>query len=257
MVIFSNAKINIGLNITEKRSDSFHNIESIFYPVDLKDILEIVKSDSGLQFKNTGIVVDSLPEDNLIIKAYNLIAKDYDIQSVKIHLHKTIPIGAGLGGGSSNSVFMLKLLNDFFELSISNEQLTSYARQLGSDCAFFVKNIPIFASEKGDIFSDIDLDLSDYKIVVKNPNIFVSTQEAYSGIVPQIAEISLKNLIKRPISEWKHTIKNDFEKEIFKKYPKIKELKDEFYNKGAIYASMSGSGSSVYGIFEKDKSIKN
>lgn len=251
MVIFSNAKINIGLNIIEKRSDGFHNIESIFYPVDLKDVLEIVKSDSGIEFTNTGIVVDSLPEDNLIIKAYNLIKQDYDIQPVKIHLHKIIPIGAGLGGGSSNAVAMLKLLNTFFKLDISNEQLTSYARQLGSDCAFFVKNIAVFASEKGDVFSDIDLDLSNYTIIIKNPNIFVSTQEAYSGIVPQTAEISLKSLIKKPISEWKYTIKNDFEKEIFKKYPKIAELKDEFYKKGAIYASMSGSGSSVYGIFEK------
>jgi len=253
MVVFSNAKINIGLNITEKRFDGFHNIESIFYPIDLKDVLEVVKSENGLQFKNTGIVVDSLPKDNLIIKAYNLIAKDYDIQPVKIHLHKTIPIGAGLGGGSSNSVFMLKLLNNFFELNISDEILTNYARQLGSDCAFFVKNIPVFASEKGDVFSDINLDLSDYKIIVKNPNIFVSTQEAYSGIVPKNAELSLKDLITRPISEWKNFIKNDFEKEIFKKYPKIKDLKDDFYKNGAIYASMSGSGSSVYGIFEKDR----
>ncbi len=251
MVIFSNAKINIGLNITERRDDGFHNIESIFYPIDLKDVLEIVKSDNGIQFTNMGIVVDSLPEDNLIIKAYNLIAQDYDIQLVKIHLHKIIPIGAGLGGGSSNAVYMLKLLNNFFELNISNEQLTNYAKQIGSDCAFFVKNIPTFASQKGDVFSNIELDLSDYKIIVKNPSIFVSTQEAYSGIVPKKADSSLKDLINRPISEWKNTIKNDFETEIFKKYPKIKQLKTDFYNQGAIYASMSGSGSSVYGIFEK------
>ncbi len=257
MVIFSNAKINIGLNIIEKRTDGFHNIESVFYPIGYKDVLEIIKADKKLSFNNTGIVIDAKLEDNLIIKAYNLIKNDYDIAPVKIHLHKTIPIGAGLGGGSSNAVYMLKLLNNFFELNINNSKLTDYARKIGSDCAFFVKNTPVFAFQKGDEFSEINIDLSGYNIVVIKPNVFVGTKEAYAGIVPEKTKNSLKEQIRRPIAEWKNNIKNDFEFGIIKKYPEIAQIKNDLYKQGAIYTSMSGSGSSVYGIFDKQSTFVN
>ena len=259
MVVFTNAKINIGLNIIEKRNDGFHNIQSVFYPIKLKDILEIVKIEdensektNNYVYNNTGIIIESPEPENLIIKAFNLLSKDYKIPSIKIHLHKIIPIGAGLGGGSSNAAYMLRLLNSFFDLQITNLQLTEYARKLGSDCAFFIENKPVYATQKGDFFSDINLNLDNYKIIVQKPNVNISTKEAYSGIKPKKPEKDLKKLIELPIYEWKYNIVNDFEKSIFKKYPEIEKLKKDFYDSGAIYSSMTGSGSAVYGIFKKD-----
>lgn len=252
MIIFSNAKINIGLNIAEKRNDGFHNIETIFYPINLKDVLEVTENTSKNEFINTGLVVDTQPENNLIIRAYNLLASDFELKPLKIHLHKNIPFGAGLGGGSSNATNMLKLLNNFFELKLNNRQISNYARQIGSDCAFFVENKPVFAYEKGDIFEPINLDLSAYKIILAKPEVFIGTKEAYAGIKPRKPKISLKELINQPIENWKNLIENDFEKSVFAKYTEIKKLKTKFYEMGAIYASMSGSGSSVYGIFAKN-----
>ena len=262
MIIFSNAKINIGLNIIEKRADGFHNLESIFYPIELSDVLEIIPSNENnylsenkyvpeYVFTNTGIIIDSPEKDNLIIKALKLILEDYKIPNIKIHIHKNISLGAGLGGGSSNATYMLRLLNSYFKLNISDEKLTNYARQLGSDCAFFIKNKPVYATQKGDVFTNINFSLERYKIVVVRPKIHVSTIDAYKGIVPKKREKHLPDLIKLPITEWKNYIFNDFEETIFVKYPEIRKIKNDLYKKGALYASMSGSGGAVYGIFNK------
>lgn len=258
MLAFPNAKINIGLNIIEKRPDGFHNILSIFYPISLCDILEIIKDEGSnkgkLQFQSTGLEIPS-DSTNLCIKAYNLLKSSHrqiNLSAVKNHLHKIIPIGAGLGGGSSDAVYTLKILNDLFELSLSEEAMLNYARQLGSDCPFFVINKPVLAYEKGDKFAEIDLNLKGYFLVLVYPNVQISTQQVYSMIIPKKPHTSIKDVIKLPITEWKNFLFNDFEPLIFKKYPLIKEIKTQLYNLGAIYASMTGSGSAVYGIF-KDK----
>lgn len=252
MVVFPNAKINIGLNVVEKRSDSFHNIESIFYPVmELYDVLDVVKSNQlGVDFVSTGIEIPATEgEKNLCERAYDLLQNDFDISGVKVHLHKVIPIGAGLGGGSSDAAFMLKALNELFELNITNKKLINYAQHLGSDCAFFIENKPVYAYNKGDEFELIDLDLSAYEIKINYPDIHISTSEAYSGIVPQPSSEQLKQLIKQPIESWRDKIKNDFEKSIFPNHSKIKELKAKMYHDGAKFASMTGSGSAVFGVF--------
>lgn len=251
MIVFPNAKINIGLNVVEKRTDGFHNIESIFYPVmELFDVLEIIQADK-LQFSSFGIAIPGSESDNLCLKAYQLIQSDYKISPVHIHLHKVIPIGAGLGGGSSDAGFTLKALNQLFELHLPDYQLINYARKLGSDCAFFIKNTPVYAFGKGDEFEPIDLDLSKFDIKIEYPNIHIGTVEAYADIHSKPSSKSLKNLIKLPIENWKNLVKNDFEDSIFLNHPQIKALKEKFYTEGAIYASMTGSGSAVFGIFKK------
>lgn len=254
MIAFPNAKINIGLNIIEKRKDGFHNIESIFYPIfDLVDILEIIelKTKSSPQFSSSGISIPGEASFNLCLKAYNLLKEEYDIPIVAIHLHKIIPIGAGLGGGSADAAFTLKLLNDLFKLNLSDEILIEYARKLGSDCAFFIKNKPLYAFGKGDEFEDINLNLSTYKIKIEYPSIHIGTAEAYKGIKPFKSKLQLKEIINQPINSWKKSIKNDFESSIFLNYPEIEQLKLKFYEEGAVYTSMTGSGSAVYGIFKK------
>ena len=251
MIVFPNAKINIGLNVVEKRADGFHNIESIFYPIaNLYDVLEVVKNDS-LQFTSSGIEMPGSIESNLCVKAFKMLKVDYEIPFVKIHLHKAIPIGAGLGGGSADAAFMLKALNDLFELNLTTTQLLYYARKLGSDCAFFVENKPVYAYNKGDEFEDLILDLSCYDIKIEYPNIHIGTAEAYSGIVPKLSEQNIKDLIKEPILNWGRTVLNDFEKSVFPSHPLIKKTKERMYNDGAIFASMTGSGSAVFGVFEK------
>lgn len=256
MICFPNAKINIGLNIVEKRPDGFHNIETIFYPIDLKDVLEFVESDS-MAFNNSGIAVDGDMDSNLCIKAYNILAKNHDLPKINIHLHKVIPFGAGLGGGSSDAAFMLNALNTHFDLNLTTDELKSYASEIGSDCAFFVENTPAFARGKGNMLNSISLDLKGYYLVLINPGIHISTPEAYANVVPQYPETSLKELIKRPIETWEDCICNDFENSIFPKYPEIKEIKDKLYRQGAVYAAMSGSGSSVFGIFKEPIDIKD
>jgi len=250
MIIFPNAKINIGLNVTERRSDGYHNLETIFYPVQIKDALEIVVADK-LSFESSGLEIPGRVEDNLCIKGYHLVKKDFDIPPVKIHLHKHIPIGAGLGGGSADAAFFIKLVNGKFNLGLSDEQMTGYARQLGADCAFFVENKPVFAFEKGDEFEPIKLDLSSYKIVLVMPPVHVSTSEAYRGVKPAPVKQSLLELIYKPIEEWKKYIKNDFEESVFKNHIEIRGVKAALYEAGALYASMSGSGASVFGIFRQ------
>ena len=250
MIIFPNAKINIGLNITERRTDGYHNLETIFYPINIKDALEVVASDK-LSFTSSGLDIPGREEDNLCIKGYHLLKQDHDLPPVSIHLHKNIPIGAGLGGGSADAAFFIKLMNEQFSLGLSVDDMTGYARQLGADCAFFIENKPVFAFEKGDEFEPIKLDLSNYKIVLVMPDVHISTSEAFRGIKPIPIKDTLLELITEPITEWKKHIKNDFENSIFKNHAEIRGVKASLYEAGAIYASMSGSGASVFGIFEQ------
>ncbi len=250
MLTLCNAKINIGLNITEKRHDGFHNIESIFYPININDSLEIIES-KKTSFTSYGIDIPGNNDDNLCLKAYNLINQHFNLPSVKIILQKNIPIGAGLGGGSSDAANTIKLLNDKFKLNLSDETMIEYARQLGSDCAFFIKNRPIYAHSKGDVFEDIRFSLSDYKILLVYPNLHINTKEAYSLVKPQKPEHSIREIVKKPVSEWKDFLFNDFEKPLLEKYKNLKEIKELMYRNGAIYASMTGSGSAIYGIFNE------
>lgn len=261
MVCFPNAKINIGLNVIRKRPDGYHDIESVFFPISLCDVLEVIESSGAsipIQFQSSGIPIPGNINDNLCVRAYNLIAKNYQLPSIKIHLHKTIPIGAGLGGGSSDAAFFIKLLNEKFELGLSWGEQHNYARQLGSDCSFFVTNKPVFAQEKGDKYERIELDLNGYNLLLIYPNINVSTAEAYAGLEPMKPGSSLENdIMKLPVSKWKNVIKNDFEESVFKKNPIVKSMKQKLYDHGAVYASMTGSGSAVYGLFDKPVDLKN
>jgi len=260
MICFPNAKINIGLNIIEKRTDGFHNIESIFYPTGFCDVLEIIENraeEEKIVFTNTGIQIKGKIKDNLCIKAYYLLAEEYNIPSVKIHLHKLIPFESGLGGGSADAAFTLKCLNSIFNLNISNEKLFNYAMRIGSDCGFFIENKPAYVEGRGELLNNIDLNLSKYYLVILNPSIHINTKEAYSKVTPEIPAISLIKYCNTPVTEWNQYIKNDFENYVFVKHPGIKECRDLLYKNGAIYASMTGSGSAVYGIFSKKINISN
>ena len=254
MITFPNAKINLGLNIVEKRPDGYHNLETIFYPIILQDALEVNKSthaDERVHLSVSGNGIDGDPKDNLVVKAYNLIAEDHDLPPVDIHLFKHIPTGAGLGGGSSDCAFMIKLLNEKFALNMNVEQMEKYAAKLGADCAFFIQNQPVFATGIGNIWEPIEISLSGYHLVLVKPDIFVSTKEAYAKVRPSRPEVSLKDIIRQPIETWKDTMKNDFEDSVFFQYPEIAAIKDEMYDLGAVYAAMSGSGSAVYGLFKE------
>lgn len=258
MLTFPNAKINIGLNIVEKRPDGFHNIESVFYPVNWCDALEIVPSEQ-FHFQSSGLPIPGDTNNNLCIKAYHLLNNSQSKMAQKaahFHLHKIIPMGAGLGGGSADGAFALKILNEIFELGLSKAELQSYARLLGSDCAFFIENRPVFCFNKGDEFEEISLNLKGKFIVLVNPAIHISTAEAYAGVKPRKAEISLKEALKLPLNKWEGLIKNDFEENLLWKYPTIAATKKTLYKQGALYASMTGSGSTVYGIFETEKDLK-
>ncbi|QHT70295.1 4-(cytidine 5'-diphospho)-2-C-methyl-D-erythritol kinase [Rhodocytophaga rosea] len=254
MVTFPNAKINLGLYVTEKRPDGFHNIESCFYPVQWTDILEIIPA-QGFAFSSTGIAIPGDPATNLCAKAYHLMQKDHSLPPVHIHLHKTIPIGAGLGGGSADGAFTIKVLNSLFNLGLQTPEMEAYARPLGSDCAFFIRNEPVYCFGKGDQFEDIQVDLSQYFIVLVNPQVHVGTAEAYAGIIPKQPEYAVKETLALPIQNWKYRLSNDFETTVCAKYPVIRDIKNTLYAQGALYASMSGSGSTVYGIFEKEKDV--
>ena len=250
MVTFPNAKINIGLDILARRPDGYHDIASCFYPIPWTDILEVIPAEH-MQFELSGLAIPGNSEDNLCQKAYHLLRTHFEIPAVRIHLHKLLPTGAGLGGGSADGAYTLRLLNDIFELSLSQTELESYAAQLGSDCPFFIKNQPVYAQGRGYDFSEIKLDLSGMYIFIVKPPIHVSTQEAYAGIVPDTPGQSVKSILENdPIASWKDSLKNDFEASIFKKYPAIAAIKDKLYEQGAVYASMSGSGAALYGLFD-------
>ena len=251
MILFPNAKINIGLNIVSKRSDGYHNLETVLYPLAIRDAIEVVEA-KKLAFTSSGINIPGETNDNLCLKAYHLIKQDFNIPPVHIHLHKHIPIGAGLGGGSSDASFLIKLLNEKFSLGLDNLKMEAYASEIGSDCAFFIQNKPAYAIAKGEELSLIDLDLCPYFIVLVMPGVQVSTAGAYQGIKPKPAQENLIESIKLPVSEWKSVIKNDFETSVFLKYPIISTIKEILYEAGALYASMTGSGASVYGIFNKE-----
>ncbi len=258
MICFPNCKINLGLSVTNKRPDGFHNIETVLYPVQLFETLEIIKaSDNKFSFQTSGLTIKGNIDNNLCLKAYKILAEDFDLPPVKIYLYKNIPIGAGLGGGSADAAFMIKLLNDLFQLFLSSDKIKYYARQLGSDCAFFIDNKAVFAFEKGDLFEQINLNLKNYFIAIVKPDIHINTSKAYSGIKPVKKEKSIKEIIELPVYEWKFNLFNDFEKSIFKTYPEIKNIKAKLYDSGAVYSAMSGSGSAVYGIFENQIDLKD
>lgn len=253
MVVFPNAKINLGLYVVEKRPDGFHNLETIFYPAPWRDALEVVPATGNETTLNiTGLAVDAPTEKNLVMRAYKLLANEYNLPKLDIYLHKAIPFGAGLGGGSADAAFMLTMLNQLFELGISEDKLAEYAATLGSDCAFFVYNYPMIASGRGEILSPIKVDLSGYTIVLVKPPFGISTPEAFAGITPKKPKIPLTEAISQPIERWKDVLFNDFEPHLFRNHPQLAAIKQQLYDKGAIYAAMSGSGSTIFGLFDKE-----
>lgn len=280
MIVFPNCKINLGLRILNKREDGYHNLETVFYPVQLRDALEVVRRDDGrwttddgktlsgvegsvgviersrendISFTSTGLPIAGDEANNLCIKAYRLLKKDFpSLPSIQMHLHKAIPMGAGLGGGSADGAFALKLLNEKFQLSLSTERLIDYALKLGSDCPFFIINKPCYATGRGEIMERVQLDLSAYKFVIVNPGIHVNTGWAFGQLqLNNSKRVDLKQIIQQPVDTWKEQLINDFEEPVCKAHPEIATTKQQLYDAGAVYASMTGSGSTVYGIFEK------
>ena len=252
MLVFPNAKINLGLNITGIRTDGFHDIETEMIPIALCDALEIISSDGKkVEFRSSGLLIPGNEKENLCIQAYTLLKEEFHIPAVKIHLHKVIPMGAGLGGGSSDAAWSLKLLNAIFNLNLTANRLLDYARLLGSDCAFFIENIPVFATGKGDQFEKVPLNLQGYSIAVIVPPVHVSTAEAYKTVSVKKPAEDIRYIMKEHPREWKDRLINDFEGPVFQRYSILKKIKGDLYNAGAVYASMSGSGSAVFGLFER------
>lgn len=252
MICFPNAKINLGLHITSKRKDGFHEIETCMYPIPLFDALEIIIDQKKTSFNTSGISIPGNQKDNLILKAYQLLKKDFpNLPAVNVHLHKNIPIGAGLGGGSADGAFALTLMNNLFDLILDDFFLEEYAAVLGSDCPFFIENTPKIAKGRGEILEEVSLDLKGIHLVLINPGIHIGTKEAYAGVMPSIPSESIEEVLKDK-SRWKENLKNDFEPSILSAYPEIQTIKETLYSSGAFYASMSGSGSSVFGLFEKE-----
>ncbi|MBW3544417.1 MAG: 4-(cytidine 5'-diphospho)-2-C-methyl-D-erythritol kinase [Bacteroidetes bacterium] len=261
MILFPNAKINLGLNITAKRKDGFHDIVSCLYPIGWQDVLEVIGAQKKTELKVSGHEIPGstdkgVDKNNLVFRAYELLRKDYDLPPVQIHLHKLIPIGAGLGGGSANAAFMLKAVNEMFQLFLDDFILEDYASRLGSDCPFFIRNKPVLALERGDVFEELQLNLQGSHLLVVKPSVHVSTAEAYAGVKPRMPKHSIREVLEtQPISAWRELLHNDFEDSIFPKYPQIRDLKTQLYDSGALYASMSGSGSAVYGIFQDNPPV--
>ena len=257
MLRFPNCKINLGLSVTRKRADGYHDIETVFYPLTghntpLRDVLEVVPA-TATQLHMSGLAVAGNNEDNLVWKAYQLLKADFaeKVPPLDIYLHKVLPMGAGLGGGSADGAFMLKLLNDYCTLRLSNEQLTRYALQLGSDCPFFILNTPQYATGRGEVMTGITLDHSAYSIQLLCPVLHVSTGKAFGMLTPAPARFDLRQLATLPITEWKECVANDFEGPVFAQHPVLATIKEQLYEQGALYASMSGSGSAIFGIFNK------
>jgi 4-diphosphocytidyl-2-C-methyl-D-erythritol kinase len=251
MIQFPNCKINLGLSILAKRADGYHELETVFYPIAVSDALEILPSDN-LTLTQTGIAVPGDPDQNLCLKAYHLLKKDFpQLPAVQMHLHKNIPMGAGLGGGSSDGTSALLILNQQFSLGLNDRQLIDYASQLGSDCPFFVYNKACHATGRGEILTPINLDLSNYQFLLVHPGTPISTAWAFQQLNPNAKSESIQSIIEKPISDWKNYLINDFEAPVFKAEPTLSNIKAQLYQIGALYASMSGSGSSLYGIFPK------
>jgi 4-diphosphocytidyl-2-C-methyl-D-erythritol kinase len=261
MIFYPNCKINIGLRVLSKRADGFHDIESIFYPVKWCDILEVMPltsaPDGQINFETSGIQIPGHAVDNLCVKAYELIKHDYLLPALSVHLHKIIPLGAGLGGGSADAAFFIKAINDITEINLSFGEMHHYAKILGSDCSFFINSKPALALQKGDDLEPVAIDLTAYYICIVYPAINMNTKEAYARIKPSNDGPSLEELILEPMATWKNTIKNDFETALGDNASLINEIKNKLYTNGAIYASMTGSGSAVYGIFAAQTNLKN
>lgn len=258
MLTFSSCKINLGLNIINKRPDGFHSIETIFYPIDfIQDAIEIISHSKSKDYYHfTGLKMDCKEDENLCVKTINLLRQHYRFPFISLYLHKTIPMGAGLGGGSANAASIINLVNNKYCLNISEENRRKLASQVGSDCAFFIQPIPSFGEGKGEILSKIELSLSAYHLVIVKPPIHISTAWAYKNAIPQSGRETLKKLIlNNGISNWKNVLQNDFETGVFKEYPEIAKIKETLYTSGAIYAQMSGSGSAVFGIFDTETEI--
>ncbi|MBP6511999.1 MAG: 4-(cytidine 5'-diphospho)-2-C-methyl-D-erythritol kinase [Bacteroidia bacterium] len=252
MVAFPPVKINLGLNIIAKRADNFHDIESVFYPVGWTDVIEVITTENQeFNLKITGLPIPGDPAKNLIFKGYQLLKNDYEIPGLSFHLHKILPMGAGLGGGSSDGAYALKLINEVAQLGISAEKLHEYALQLGSDCPFFLTEKAAFVKGRGEILEPISIDLSGWYIHIVMPPISISTAEAYSWITPSQPQKSIREIISLPPEQWKEHLKNDFEKHAIQHHPVIGEIKNRMYDLGATYASMSGSGAAVYGLFKQ------
>ena len=249
MIVYPNAKVNLGLNVLKKRDDGYHEISSVFYPAkDLYDVLEIIPSNE-FRFTSSGLQIPG--KSNICVSAFKLLKNDFSISNVKIHLHKQIPIGGGLGGGSADGSFTLRVLNDIFKLHLDNKQLENYALKLGADCPFFIENVPKYVTGIGDKMRVIDLDISDYELKFVFSNLHISTKDAFKNIKLKRSSVSLLDIIDQPLENWKLYLNNDFESSIFKRYPILQNVKEKLYSDGAIYASMSGSGSVLYGIFKK------
>ncbi len=254
MVVFPNAKINLGLRIVEKRNDGYHELETCFYPLPVFDALEIIRlpADEPFRFNSGGFGIAGEWSDNLCVKAYAMLKADFpQLPPVSIFLQKAIPSGAGLGGGSSDASFTLKLLNQLAGLNLSVQQLLDYSLRLGSDCPFFILNKPCYATGRGEILEPVSVDLSAYGFVVVNPGIHVPTGQAFSWLTPAKPASSLRELIQLPVEQWPDTVINDFEKSVISRHPEVGQIKDSLYRSGAVYASMSGSGSTVFGLFPK------
>jgi 4-diphosphocytidyl-2-C-methyl-D-erythritol kinase len=260
MIVFPNCKINLGLHILRKRADGYHDLETVFYPLPLFDALEVIQNPSysgkEIELNVTGVPVDGTFESNICYKAYRLLKNDFpSLPAIQMHLHKAIPIGAGLGGGSADGAFALKLLNEKFRLGLNSEQLISFALQLGSDCPFFILNKPAYATGRGEKLEEVNLDLSSYKLVVVNPGIHINTGWAFDQLQPKEDGASLKEVIKLPPEQWQEHLYNDFEKPVFTHYPEISKIMDDLYAAGAVYSAMSGSGSTVFGLFKEPVSL--
>ena len=257
MVSFPPCKINLGLSVLSKRADGYHNLETCFYPLPWHDVLEVIPAATFL-FTSTGNDIAGEQDDNLCVKAYRLLKEEFKLDPVNIHLHKIIPSGAGLGGGSSDAAYTLRLLNDIFSLNLNRYSLMEYAARLGSDCAFFIQDGPMFGTGRGEILKEIPLSLNDKFFVIVKPDIHVSTADAFANITPKAATPPIADVVLNyPITKWKELLKNDFEESVFKKYGDIKLIKEKLYSKGATYATMSGSGSAVVGIFEREVKISD
>jgi len=257
MVLFPNAKINIGLNILYKRPDGYHEIETLFYPIGLKDALEFVlNGNDKINFSSSGLDLNISPEQNIVLKAFRLLKEEFLLPGMDIHLHKVIPSGAGLGGGSADAAFFLKALNEHLDLKISLERLSTIAGRLGADCSFFIENRPSFAKGVGDSLAPADFSLKGYFLLLVKPPFGVETKDAYSGVIPGNYPFNLNEIVNGEISEWNTRIRNDFENSVFKKFPAIADIKTKLSEIGAAYTSMSGSGSSVYALFEKEPVVK-
>jgi len=253
MLTFPNCKINLGLYITNRREDGYHDLETVFYPIPLKDALEVVEGRERSNIFLSGKTVDGNKEENIVWKAYEVLKHHFPekIPALDIYLHKAIPMGAGLGGGSADGAFMLKLLNEFCALQIPQEQLAAVASGLGSDCPFFIYNTPQFASGRGEVMQPVAIDLSDYTIQLVCPAVHISTGKAFQMLTPKRASFDLKKLPGVHVKDWKDQVSNDFEEPIFELHPALKDVKQQLYNQGALYASLSGSGSTIFGIFPK------